>query len=252
MNENTAGSPRRSPLRIDSVEAAHCDVKLKRTIVRALPFFVDIDDAAIEEITPLFREMDTAPGQRVYTLGHPADQLLVVAHGYVKLMLPALSGQEILVDMLSRGEFFGRITPGAAGAYAETAISHTACCLLRIGTEAFGSILKRHPETGVRLLETMAGRLASAQERLFQLSAYAAEGRIASTLLRLAVKFGEPWKGGTLIQLPLSREELASLAAVTTETASRVISRLSRAGIVRSGRRWMAVFDEPALRSAVV
>jgi CRP-like cAMP-binding protein len=87
------------------------------------------------------------------------------------------------------------------------------------------------------VLEIVAERLRRAQEMIQHLSANSAEVRIAHTLLRLAGKLGSPGAGGVVIQIPLSREDLAAMTGTTPETVSRVLSRFRRAGLVESGRR---------------
>ena len=72
---------------------------------------------------------------------------------------------------------------------------------------------------------------------------------MAGALLRLVAVVGEPRDSGVLLQVPLTRADLASMAGTTTESASRAMSRLRRGGVVESGRRWTAVLDVPRLRS---
>ncbi|MCT2032645.1 helix-turn-helix domain-containing protein [Dietzia cinnamea] len=73
-------------------------------------------------------------------------------------------------------------------------------------------------------------------------------------MLRVADKFGEARSGfgdgraaGTLLELPLTRSDLAGITGSTPESVSRVMSRLRREGIIDSGRRWTAVLDRERL-----
>jgi CRP/FNR family transcriptional regulator, nitrogen oxide reductase regulator len=63
----------------------------------------------------------------------------------------------------------------------------------------------------------------------------------------LCDKFGEHNKGGVLLQLPLSRRDLAGMAGTSTETASRIMSRFHHDGIITTGRKWVAITDTDAL-----
>ena len=107
-------------------------------------------------------------------------------------------------------------------------------CVLAINAPDFSSILAQLPSVSLRLVGILAERLRLAHEKLQMLSGLSVEGRIAFVLLRLAGRFGEHRRMGTLIQLPLSREELAEMAGTTTESASRAVSRFSRDGMVRA------------------
>jgi len=96
----------------------------------------------------------------------------------------------------------------------------------------------------VNVLDIMAGRLQASRDSLFELSTLPVDQRIARILYRLAEKFGEQDdEFGLLIQMPLTRKDLADMAATTTETASRIISRLKKDGIIHAGRQWIAIED---------
>ena len=99
------------------------------------------------------------------------------------------------------------------------------------------------------MLEITAARLQAAHERVRQLSAFPVEHRIAFTLLTLAEKFGEHQKGRLLIQTPLSRDDLAEMTGTTTESASRTISQLQKAGLIETGRQWVAITDRARLEA---
>ena len=74
------------------------------------------------------------------------------------------------------------------------------------------------------------------------------EQRVARALLRLADSLGEDRGAqGLLLEVPLSRADLAGLARSTPETVSRVMSALRREGIIDSGRRWTSILDRAAL-----
>ncbi len=73
------------------------------------------------------------------------------------------------------------------------------------------------------------------------------EQRIAAALLRLAGKLGETRGENVLIQLPFSRQDLATMTGATTETVSRVMSRFSEEGLIKSGRKWVTITDTKRL-----
>jgi CRP-like cAMP-binding protein len=83
------------------------------------------------------------------------------------------------------------------------------------------------------------------------LSSYTAEQRIAAALLRLARKLGEVHGENVLIQLPFSRQDLAAMSGVTTETVSRVMSGFAQERLIKSGRKWVTITDAKRLRQLV-
>jgi CRP-like cAMP-binding protein len=239
-----------SPLARQAVEAAHCTHEVKLRILRGLPFLADLTDSDILTLCGSFHDGGYARGKPVYEAGEPASRLFVVAAGKVKLVRTGAAGQSVLVEMLSDGDYFGSLEHLGEERYSDTAVAHVQSCILAVSAQDFQSILARFPSVSVRFVSILAGRLRSAHEKLEMLSKLSVEGRVAFVLLRLAARFGERRRSDTLIQLPLSREELGEMAGTTTESASRVISRFSRDGLIRTGRRWVAVLDRDRLSVA--
>lgn len=238
---------RQTPLETEGIEPGMCTIDMRLDILSQVPFFAGLSPDDMTEVNRLFREQGHAAGETVYFAGDPATRLYVVAAGKVKLIRHTLSGQDVVLDILTPGEFFGSVSALGDDEHADTAQAQTTCCVLGITAEDFQAILERYPSVALRVLDAVAARLKAAHESVRQLSAHPVEQRIAATLLKLAEKLGEEQQAGWLIQVPLSRQDLAEMTGTTPETASRVMSQLRKAGIVRSGRQWVAIVEREEL-----
>ncbi|MFZ2749458.1 MAG: Crp/Fnr family transcriptional regulator, partial [Propioniciclava sp.] len=110
----------------------------------------------------------------------------------------------------------------------------------------------QHPEVALRVVDDVTALLAQARADVTAQSTATVAQRVATTLLRLAEKFGQDSSSGaTLIQLPLSRTDLAGMTGSTPESVSRVMSQLRKDGIIDSGRRWTAILDGDRLLATV-
>ena len=47
--------------------------------------------------------------------------------------------------------------------------------------------------------------------------------------------------------MPLARQDIADMLGITVETASRALSQFRKDGVIRSGRRWIAIVDRDRL-----
>jgi len=81
------------------------------------------------------------------------------------------------------------------------------------------------------------------------LSVHSVGERIASLLLQLGEKLGVSSPEGLLIQMPLSRRDIAAMTGTTPETASRILSDLREADLIDSGRQWIALRAVEGLRA---
>lgn len=238
---------RRTPVTLTFTEPANCSLDLRLRILSRLPFFKGLSEQDLHDINQRCIELGFEPGQYIYHEGDPAEHLYVVAEGKVRLLRHTFGGRDVLLDMLTTGDFFGNLASQGTATHTDTAHALTQACILSINTQTFSQILDEHPKLARKTLEIMAGRLNDANQRLLQLSALPAEQRITSALLKLATKLGKRKGALTLIDAPLSRSDLAEMAGTTPETVSRTLSQLSAAGLIESGRQWVAIEDLKAL-----
>jgi CRP/FNR family transcriptional regulator, nitrogen oxide reductase regulator len=238
---------RKTPIELKPVPAHMCSTDFRLEILSQVPFFANLPPVDLVKINNRFHERGFSADEYIYYEGDPASSLFVVADGRVKLIRHTLSGKDVLLDLLKTGEFFGSLSHLEQELNAETAQAQTDVCILTIAKSEFRKILDTFPKVAIAVLEITSRRLNVAQEMIRQISGYSVEIRLAFTLLKLVDKFGKESDVGLLIEVPLSRDDLAQMIGTTTESASRVLSRFHKQGIIETGRQWIAVIDRPAL-----
>lgn len=230
-----------SPVKVELIHEDSCNPHLRYDILGQLPFFSMLSEEEIHKINHLLIYQGFMPEETIYFMGDRATQLYIVASGRVKLIRHTSEGTDILMDILKPGEFFGTLTTLGDNEYAETSVAQTVTCALKINAQDFRTLLEHNPLVSLKIIDIMSERLRSANEMIKQLSAQSVEYRIIASLLKLADKFGEVKDVGLLIQLPLSRLEIAEMTGTTPETASRIISNLQKQGYIKTGRQWIAL-----------
>jgi len=238
-----------TPVKPETIEPEMCTIDTRLNILSKVPFFASLSAADVGEVNKLFREQGYDPGKPIYFAGDPATHLYVVAVGKVKLLQHTLGGQDVLLDILTPGEFFGSLSVLGDEEFPDTAQTQTTCCILGITAKDFQTVLQCYPAVTLAALDKVSERLKAAHETLRQVSAHSVEQRIAAALLKLAEKLGEEQQEGLLIQMPLSRQDLAQMTGTTVETASRIMSQLQKDGLIHSGRQWVAITNVAKLES---
>ena len=166
----------------------------------------------------------------------------------MKLIRPTLEGDGVLIDVLTPGDLFGSAAALGHATYPYTAHTLTvACALSSISARDFRAVLVEYPQVALAVLDDVTQRLEQAHTTVRRLASGTVEHRVASTLLALADKVGEPRGEEILLQLPLTRPDLAAMTGTTTESVSRTLSRLRRAGVIATGRRWISITDRGRL-----
>jgi CRP/FNR family transcriptional regulator, nitrogen oxide reductase regulator len=244
------GAARRHvPLRSTCAQPHQCPRPVRMKVLSQVPYFAGLAEDELEDIDRRMVSLSWAEGDPLYEAGTPADHLYVLAAGRVRVTQPTPTGQEVLTDILTPGELFGALSTLGEQEYPETAEAMTTSCALRIDPDAFRGVLTEHPQVALRVLDDVAGRLSRARSDVGRISTGTVAQRVATTLLRLADKLGQDRAGGgTLLQVPLSRADLAGMTGSTPESVSRVMSRLGKDGVIETGRRWTAVLDRDRLQ----
>jgi CRP-like cAMP-binding protein len=240
-------SRRTTPLTIKNIHPHACTAELRLSMLKKVPFFKSISDSDFERINKLSYHKSYYSDNIIYFSGDKASFLFVVISGNVRLVKHSADGRDVLIDILNPGDFLGSLQIFGEDNYKETAIAHTDACILSISNRDFRSVLNTIPAIAVNLVEILSERLKSSNEMIRQLSVKSVEKRIAFILLKLKSKLGVEFEKGSLIQIPLSRNDLAEMTGSTPETASRVISSYAKAGIIKTGRKWISIIDPQKL-----
>lgn len=237
---------RRIPLKVAVADPHTCTPEVRRRALSEVPFFSGLSPEELRFVEDRSHAEGFQVDQPIYHAGFEATRLFVVATGVVKTTRLSLDGRETLTDVLGSGEFFGALPAVGLDRYPDSAWALSPVCLLTFGVADFAAILDRFPLVARGALEAVARRLSDTQAALHR-SGATVEARVASALLALALKLGEDWRDGVLLQVPLSRDDLAAMTGARTETVSRVLSNWRRQGVVDSGRQWVAIRDETRL-----
>ena len=237
---------RRIPLTVATADPHACTPAVRRRVLAEVPFFAGLGPDEIDAIDRLCRTEAVQSDEPVYHAGQAATRLMVVASGVVKTTRLSIDGRETVTDVLGPGDFLGALPTLGQDTYPDSAWALSPACLLTLGADDFDAALTKFPSVARAALEAVATRLAHTQAALHS-SGAGVEARLASKLLTLADKLGEEWHDGLLLQVPLSRDDLAAMTGARTETVSRIMSAWRRQGLVESGRRWLAIRDRAGL-----
>lgn len=241
-----------NPVKPIDVSPVHCTPADLRRVLGSTPFFKNLSTQDIDIIADMFQQTHYVPGESIQIAGDQASRLSIVAAGMVKVVRPTPDGQDVLLEIQQPGEFFGSLSMLGDSTYSDSVTAHTHTCVLRASSEDFQALLERYPSAALATLSFVAARLREAHESIEQLSAKPVEQRVSATLLKLADRVGRDQDGAILIDMPLSRQDIADMTGATIETVSRVISEFRREGVIESGRRWMSIIDRPRLEAISV
>jgi CRP/FNR family transcriptional regulator len=200
--------------------------------VQKVPIFAMLSEEEMTTITLLIKRRRFKKGQIIFYEGDLADKFYILNSGKLKIYKTTREGKEQILYILKEGDFIGDLNLLKKGQFEfnAEAIEEVGVCTL--AKDDFDNILRTNPEICIRILETLHDRLISLENLVQTLSTKDVEARIAGLLVSFIDSFGTEEKGQILLDLPLSREDMANFIGVTRETMSRKLTSLQEQKII--------------------
>lgn len=216
---------------------------METDLLKNIPLFSELNNRDLEKITLVASKQKYHKDNLILIEEEVGSTMFVILSGRVKISRISDDGREVILSILSDGDFFGEMSllDGHTRSANVTAIEDSV--LLVIRREEFLQMLHDFPQIAINLLKELAQRIRKSDEHIKSLSLQDATGRVASTLLRIAEDSGVFRRGQVEIQeLPL-QQDLANMAGTSRETISRVIKSLCNQGYLKKESGKIVILD---------
>lgn len=182
--------------------------------------------------------------QIIYYEGDTANGIYLVVSGNVKTLKISADGRELLTGMYGPEEYFGVAALLASENYHETAeaTEDTALCLLP--REPLEELINRYPDVSNQFIKILANNVLNKEEQLLQLAYHSVRKRMAEVLIRLFKQNGPDLSD----RVNVSRDNLAAMAGMATETVSRILSDFKEEGLIERKASQIIILDHGKLQ----
>jgi CRP-like cAMP-binding protein len=208
---------------------------------KPVALFASLDTTALHEVKTAARTKQIEAGSTFFREGDAAVAFFVLTDGSVKLTQIAPEGHQVVLRLVGPGDAFGGVAALGGAAYPITAEAVTDASALEWPGPVMAGLMERYPRLALNALQFVAARLHELQVQYRQLATERVERRVARALLRLVHQAGRRIESGVLIDLPLSRDDIAQMTGTTLYTVSRIISRFEADGLLEAGRQRMVI-----------
>lgn len=212
-------------------------VKDAYEIVIRSPLFQELEPAVCQEVLDEARPCRVSAGEYYFHQGEDATAFYILTRGQVKLTQITPEGHQIIIKILGPGDGMGIIVALSGMNYPVAAEAVEDSLALGWDRKVIRDLMLRYPQLALNGMEMIARRFADLQERLHEMATQRVEQRVARTLLQLVRQFGKRTDAGILIDMSLSRQDLAEMTGTNIYQVSRLLSKWEQAGIVCSGRK---------------
>lgn len=217
--------------------------------VAAIGVFEGLSPEALEDCAAHAVRRVLPTRRTVFRQGERCERFQALLSGCIRISQSGRDGGLALMRFVGPGEPFGFFGMLVDGCYPAEASTLATSIELSWSKGDFHQLIGRHASVVVGLTTLAARRLADLQERLREITTLRAEERIANALVRLARAQGRQLAdGGLEIAWPVTRKDVAALSATSLYTASRVLSRWERDGLIRSAAKQVTINSVSNLR----
>ncbi len=191
-----------------------------------------------------------AAGATIIHEGDDGDSTYVLLNGRVKVSVTATDGHQSVLCVLGPGELLGEFESidedGGPRSADNVALEAVECRVLR-GVD-FRAFLESHPRAALVLLGTYVRRIRHSDRRRADVLALDTNHRVARLLLEQVSRRDVGDDDEIDVDLPLTQEELAGLAAASRESVVRALTTMRSRGLITTARRRITVRDLDGLR----
>lgn len=165
----------------------------------------------------------------IFGQGDPADTVMYIRAGTVKLVVLSKTGKEAVVALLDRGDFFGEGCLAGQRRRMATATAMTPVTILAVQKDEMSGRLHENPGFSDRFLSHMLARNIRIEEDLIDQLFNSSEKRLARALLLLA-RYGGQQPDHVLPKL--SQELLAEMVGTTRSRVNFFMNKFRKLGFI--------------------
>lgn len=171
-----------------------------------------------------------AKGDVLFAQGDPADSVIYIRKGQVKVTVVSRQGKEAVIALLRADEFLGEGCLIGETRRLATATTMTDCITMRVERAELQRVLKEEPAFSQMFIAHILTRNAQVQEDLVDQLFNSSEKRLARVLLLLA-NFGKEGRP-EVVTSKISQETLADMIGTTRSRVSHFMNNFRKLGFI--------------------
>ncbi len=169
-------------------------------------------------------------GEALFEEGEHINGIFCIKDGICKVSKMSENGKNQIINLIKQGDLIGErsLISDEVSNLNAIALNDLEVCF--IPKKEILRDLEKNNNFSFDVLKTMAGSLKNADNLIVDMAQKTVKQRLAETLLKLEDKFGINNDG--VINIHLSREEIANIIGTATESAIRLLSNLKKQEII--------------------
>jgi CRP-like cAMP-binding protein/DNA-binding NarL/FixJ family response regulator len=229
------------------------DIRLKKKAYQQLNSRSQADDfkqlvlktdglAEFARIIAGHKSREFKKGQAIYYEGDQSKGIFLILQGKVKTIKLSLDGRELMTGMYSTGDYLGINAMLSKSIYADTATAIEDSMLCLIPDDEMENVINLYPDVARKFIYLLSNDNRDKEEQLLQLAYDSVRKKMAGALVKLYNQ--QNLKNDFFL---ITREDLAAMACMATETVSRTLSDFRNEKLIERDGLLITVLDPARL-----
>jgi CRP/FNR family transcriptional regulator, cyclic AMP receptor protein len=191
-----------------------------------------------------------AAGEMIFAPTPDPSSVYILEEGRVRIFRHSKSGGEMTLGYVSPGEVFGVLAVFSGDGRENFAQAVMSSAVRRIPRAVFRRLLEARPTLTFEVTKQIGTRFQRIASRVEQLIFCNVRTRVARVLLELAHDFGRREDGRTVIDVPLTQSEFATLVGAVRQTVNPSLREFEQKGWIGRKGTHLVVYKPEELRQA--
>jgi len=215
--------------------------------IKKIELFKNLSDEEIKELDPYLVTSTYKKKEDIFFEGSQPEWFYIVSKGKVKITKISHEGKELILELISPNDIFGGVAVIRGFPYPANAVAMESTEVLKISRKNLMRLVDRFPNLMYCIALQLGDRMKSSYDSLKNIALERVEARIAALLLKLAGKVGVETKSGLMIDMRLTKQDVADMVGTTVETSIRTFSKFKKEGLVSATDGKFVIKDRKAL-----
>lgn len=212
-----------------------------------IPLFHNLPELSLKMLEKVFTEKEFSKGENIFIEGSESAGFYIIVKGRVKVYKLSPEGKEQILHIVGAKELLGAVSAFAGNPYPAHADAMEKTRALFFPRNDFMALVQKEPAVVMNMMANLAMRLQHFTRMIEDLSLKEVPGRLAAYFLYLCERKG----CSDIVEIDISKGQLASLLGTIPETLSRILRRLSEQGVLEVSGRKIRLINKKALQDII-
>jgi CRP/FNR family transcriptional regulator, anaerobic regulatory protein len=218
-----------------------CEANHQGDCIKKVPIFSNLTMEEMVEISMTTTQREYKKGESIYLEGEPSENLFVIHKGKVKISKLSEEGKEQIIRILHEGDFMGELSLFTQSPFMNNAeaLETTSVCI--VNGKELSRLIEKNPSISLKIMKELSSRLENTERLIESIGLGNVEQRVAEILLKMSDDTG-------VVNLSISKRDLAAHIGMSQETLSRKLSSFQEEGWIRQeGQRKIIIINRASL-----